>query len=116
MAKRDVNNYFLEVQNQYLEMLANMQDFKDAYKEGSISQEEYESALHDIELLKSNYERIAYIILLLNKPNRKDKKLSTTELSWYNYLSGASKEAIMDENRDVLADLKVLIKRNKENK
>ena len=29
--------------------------------------------------------------------------------SWYNELQGASKEAILDESRDVLCDLKALI-------
>ena len=113
MAKIHVNQYFLEVQNQYLEMLDNLKDFKELAAEGKISEQEYFNMLNEIELLKSNYERIAYIIMLLNKPKSKKAKEDKTTLSWYTYLQGSSKEAILDENRDVLADMKKLIREGK---
>ncbi len=115
MAKADVNLYFLEVQNEYFEMLDNLKEFKELAQEGKITQEEYEQMLKEVELVKSNYERIAYIIMLMNKPNRKDKEQADINKSWYNALTGASKEAIINESKDVLADLKALIKKGQEN-
>ena len=113
MAKSHVNLYFLQCQADYFEMLDNLKEFKELAAEGKISQEEYEQMLHEIELVKSNYERLAYIMMLLNKP--KDKKNIDADMnkSWYQALSGASKEVIFDENRDVLADLKLCIQKAK---
>ena len=105
MAKRHVNMYFLEQQALYFEMLENLKEFEELAKEGKVSQEEYN---------KANYERVAYIIMLLNKPNRKDREEADINASWYKQLEGASKEVILDESRDVLADLKALIKKGKE--
>ncbi len=115
MAKRHVYLYFLEQQNIYFEMLDNLNEFKQLAQEGRVTQEEYDGMLKEVELLKSNYERLAYIIMLLNKPNRETNEEADLNKSWYNALEGASKEAILDESRDVLADLKDLIKRGKEN-
>ena len=115
MAKRHVVLYYLEVQNEYLEMLDNLEEFKKLAQEGKVSQEDYDQMLREIELIKSNYERISYIMMLLNKPNKKSNEEADMNKSWYRELQGASKEAILDESRDVLSDLKALIKKGKEN-
>lgn len=113
MAKSHVVQYFLEVENQYLEMVENVSELKELAAEGRISNDAYQAAIADIELLKANYERIGYIMFLLNKPQRKNKKPDKTTLGWYNALKYASKEAIIDENRDALAKLKELIREGK---
>lgn len=114
MAKRHVNLYFLQVQDTYFEMLDNLKEFKQLAEQGKISQEDYDNMLAEVELNKSNYERIAWIIKLLNEPNRKSKEEEKEEEIWYNALKGASKEVILDESKDVLADLKAMIKKGKE--
>lgn len=118
MARKHVVQYFLEVQNQYFEMLDNVKELDAAAKKGLVGQDRLDEATKDIDNLKANYERIAFIMMLLNKPNRKskNKKEEYQNKQWYNYLKGASKEAILDENKDVLADLKKLIKEIKEEK
>ena len=113
MAKKDVVLYFLQMEDQYLEMLDNLKEFKEMAASGAIAAEEYEQAAEEVDVLKQNYERIAYIMFLLNKPNRKSKSPTRDELSWYNALKGASKEAILDENRDALATLKKVLKEYK---
>ena len=115
MAKKHVNSYFLEVQNNYFEMLDNLKEFKELAEQGRISQDDYDNMLAEVELNKCNYERIAYIIMLLNKPNKKDKEEDDMNRAWYKELQGASKEAILNESIDVLVDLKALIKKGKEN-
>lgn len=113
MAKRHVVQYFLEMEHQYLEMLDNIKDFKELVAEGKISQEDLNQALAEVERIKANYERIAYIMFELNKPNKKDKKIDRTTLSWYNTLKYASKEALLDENRDALCKIKELLREGK---
>lgn len=110
MAKRDVNLYFAQMESQYFEMLENLKDVQEEAQQGNIPPEEYEQLKKDVELLKSNYERLSWIMMLLNKPARKGNEKADMNKEWYQYLKGASKEAILDENRDILANLKKYIK------
>lgn len=116
MAKRDVVLYFLQVQNQYMEMLDNVKDLESALKNKHIEQEQFDNMQRDIALIKENYERLVYILMLLNKPNRKNKQSKEENINkqWYDYLKGASKEAILDENRDALVDFKKMVKEFKD--
>ena len=113
MARSHVVQYFLEVENQYIEMAENLKEMQQLAAENKISADDYEQILREVEIIKSNYERIGYIMFLLNKPQRKGKKLDKTTLSWYEALKTSSKEAILDENRDALCTLKALIKEGK---
>ncbi len=116
MAKKDVVLYFLQVQNQYIELLNNVKDLKEALQGGYLDEEHFQQAQTEIDIVKNNYERLAYVMMLLNQPQRKSKKDRELKenLEWYNALQGSSKEAILDENRDALADFKKLIKEIKE--
>ena len=82
-----------------------------------IEQDRLDSELKEIQVIKQNYERIAYIMMLLNKPNRKSKeaKEETMNRKWYDYLKGSGKEAILNENRDALADLKKFLEETEKN-
>ena len=111
MSKRHVNLYYLQCENDYTEMLENLKDFKDLLNENKITQEEYVDYVRQLELVKSNYERIAYIMFELNKPNRKNKEEDDIAKSWYKALKFSSKEAILNENKDVLSHIKELIKK-----
>lgn len=115
MAKKDVVLYFLQVQNQYMEMLDEVKDLEEALKTKHIEQEQFDAVQKDIEIIKNNYERLAYIMMLLNKPQRKRKQLKEEQENkyWYDYLKGASKEAIMNEDKDALEDFKKLVKEHK---
>lgn len=115
MAKRHVVEYFLQVEYQYLEMLDNLKEFKELLAANRISNEEFQQAIAEIELIKANYERISYIMFLLNKPNRKTKEEVELAKSWYDALQYASKEAIIDENKDALAKIKDMIKKGELN-
>lgn len=90
-------------------MLDNLKEFKALAADNQISQEDYLSAAAEVEKLKENYERIAYIMFLLNQPNRKSKKPDSMSMKWYKALKYASKEAIIDENRDALCKIKDLL-------
>ena len=115
MAKRHVVEYFLQVEYQYLEMLDNLKEFKELLAANRISNEEFQQAIAEIELIKANYERISYIMFLLNKPNRKTKEEVELAKSWYDALQYASKEAIINENNDALAKIKDMIKKGELN-
>lgn len=113
MAKSHLIKYYLEVEYQYLEMLDTLKELKELVKEGKVSAEAYEQEEINVGKLKENYERISYIMFLLKQPQRKSKKLDKDTLSWYNELKNHSKEAIINENNDVLCIFKQLIKEGK---
>lgn len=112
MAKRDIVNYYISVQNQYFEMLSDVKDIESALKDGHFTQEQYEQALSMVEGVKSNYETLSYIMLLLNEPARGSKKANFRKRNKkvYDYLSKSSDCYIKSENEDALKKLKELIK------
>lgn len=110
MAKIDVNLYFAQMESQYFEMLENVKDIEEEAQNGNIPPEEYEQLQREVDLLKTNYERLAWIIMLLNKPARKGNEKADVNREWYQYLKGASKEAVINENKDILANLKKYVK------
>lgn len=116
MAKRDVVQYYLEQQSLYFELINNVKDLDDAFKAGIIDESQLKQAQQEIDVVKNNYERLSYIMFLLNKPNRKSNKNKEENINkeWYTYLKGSSKEAIYDESRDALADFKKLFKETKQ--
>jgi hypothetical protein len=113
MAKSHLIKYYLEVEYQYLEMLDTLKELKELVAEGKVSPERYAQEEENVNKLKDNYERISYIMFLLKQPQRKGKKLDADTLSWYNELKHHSKQAILDENRDVLCTFKKLVKEGK---
>lgn len=116
MAKKDVVLYFLQVQSQYMEMLDNVKELESSLKTKHIEQEQFDNIQKDIATIKENYERLVYILMLLNKPNKKKKQIKEEKVNkqWYDYLKGASKEAILNEDKDALTDFKKLVKEFKD--
>ena len=115
MAKRHVIQYYLELENEYLEMQDTLNELQQLAQEGKIEESTYLETKKEVDVIKSNYERVAYILFLLNKPNRKDKDEDAVSKKWYDYLKTSSKEAILDESKDALSHIKKIISEVKEN-
>ena len=80
MAVRDVINYYAQVEAQYQEMLADVKDYEQAFNTGEISEEKYEQALQLVDGIKSNYERLSYIMFLLTKRKKYAKRSLTKDV------------------------------------
>lgn len=117
MAKVDVNTYFLQVQEQYLKMRRIIEEFNEELKTKRITQEQYDKTRKQYDIIEANYERLAYIMMLLNQPKKKKGKErdAREHRGLYNRLKCASKEAILDENKDALIELKKLCEEFKNN-
>ena len=74
MAVRDVKEFYYKMQAQYLEMKADLADFEEALQAGNITEEQMKAAMEDVAALQINYDRLTYIMYLLEKPNRKSKQ------------------------------------------
>lgn len=105
MARRHVVNYFLELQALYIEMVDSLQEYNTAYEEGWLTDEQLEQMHKEIDIIKGNYEFMSYVVMLLNKPNRKDKQETAFQQGLYERVKGKSREAVLDESKNALADL-----------
>lgn len=73
MSVKDVRDYYDKVCEQYLEMKSELADFTEEANKGLIEPERIEQAKQAIQPLMNNYERISYIMFLLNQPANKKK-------------------------------------------
>lgn len=112
MALKQVKDYYLQCQAQYLEMLNDAKDFDEALKGGFIEQGQFDQAQAMLNKVKENYERLSYIMYLFQQPNRANKvaKFNSQNKAVHQHLShsGASKESVLKENDDVLKEFKKL--------
>lgn len=115
MAKRDVNNMYLQQQMLYFGMLENAKEFDRMYKAGEISRERFEQAKKEVERIKDNYLQISYFMLELEKPfkKRERKEWELKNKSLYDSLQGYSKEALLDDSKSALEDFRKLIEEEK---
>lgn len=109
MSVKHVKLYYDEICAQYHEMLETLKDFEEECANNLVDPDRIEQAKKIIEPLKDNYEKISYIMFLLNKPNKKEKlkkyekqnaKL-LTEFDKKNSLNG-----MKEKNKEVINDLK----------
>lgn len=113
MAVKDVKQYFYTMLAQYIEEKQNLADFEEALKEGSITEDQMQEAVATVADLENNYHRLAYIMYLLDMPNRKSKKATyvkqyKTILNGLEML-GADINSIKKENSDALIHFKATL-------
>jgi len=115
MALKHFKRYYAQVQEQYFEMLEDTKDFNILLKEGQVTQEQVEQAQQMLAKIKENYERLAYVALLLSKPNRKSKEKAykRQNKAVYSALEEASDDYVIAENADCLKEFKEYIKKCK---
>ena len=115
MAKKHVINYYNQVQELYFELLADVKDFDEALRDGHVTQEQADEASQMLFRVKDNYERLSYIIMLLNQPtrNKKIKKHESQHKEVYGYLNHVSKDVTLDKMQDDLKKFKEFIRKEK---
>ena len=113
MSKKDVDLYYTEVTNQWMEMLQELKDFEKEAEKGLIEPERLEKIKETIQPLRTNYERWSYMMYLLNKPVRKKKQQkyqSQNKKKITNLDKSNSVESTLEENKGTLKTLKELTK------
>lgn len=107
MSRKHVDDYFNQLYSDYLEMIEALKDMEEECKNGIVSPDRVEQLKNMLEPIKINYERISYIIFLLNMPNKKEKR------RWYDKQHSKIKfnnqntlEGVRQENKQALEDAK----------
>jgi hypothetical protein len=110
MALKDVKQYYYTMLAQYLEEKQNLEDFAEALKNGHITEDQMNEAMEIVAGLEQNYHRLAYIMHLLDIPNRPSKRKRYLKqyapiVDEFKRL-GATLPEVEQENADVLAHFK----------
>lgn len=120
MAMIDVKEYYYVMLNQYIACKNDLSDFEQALKDGHITEEQLQSMKEDVNNLKTNLDRIQYILYLFDLPKRKEKKVRFIEnnsaLKKYFDDIGVSTTCLKDENENTLSHLRAEIKKLKGDK
>lgn len=105
MSVKAVNEAYAQICEQYAEMLENIKDLEKEAVEGIVEPERVDRLREQIEPIKQNYERWAYIMYLLHQPTRKSKHDDYAQRNKKLLKSLSAKNSIqatMSENREAL--------------
>lgn len=117
MALLDVKQYYFTMLAQYLEMKDDLADFEQAVRDGHITEDQLAVVKKDFAEVERNYNRLSYIMYLLELPKKKSKRLKYTR----NKLNckveaklrgqGADVQSVIDENTSMITHLRNELKR-----
>ena len=120
MALRHVKKYMYTMQNQYLQMKRDLQDFNQAFKAGYITQDQLQDAKRDVEQIQTNYHRLLYIMHLFEIPAKSAKepafRKANKEIIAAFAQFNADQAAVVDENKSVLDHLRSQLRKLSEGK
>ena len=101
MSKKDVEQYYNTITEQYHEIVQDIKDFEKETAEGLVEPERVERLKEQIAPIKNNWERWTYMMFLLNQPQRKSKHKAYQERNkklLLNLSENNSLKAVLDEN------------------
>lgn len=73
MSIKHVKEYYAQIYSQYAEMREDIKDLEEAVSNNIVMPEVLEQTIAQLDKLKENYQRINYIMFLLDMPNKKEK-------------------------------------------
>ena len=111
MAVRDVKEYYYKLLAQYVEMKEDLADWEKALQDGFVTEEQVADVKNDIAAIQTNVSRLHFIMMLLDEPNRKQKKVNYKK-QHKKILDKLKQEKATDE--DVIQENKEILDRIKE--
>lgn len=116
MALIDVKLYYTKIESQYFEMLNDVKDLEEAFKDGILSESQILQAKEMLDKVKTQYLTWSAMMFELNKPKRKHKikKYKRQNKGVEEVLGGYTPNDIIDENTDVLVKFKQYVKQLKD--
>jgi len=120
MAVKDVRNYYFTMQAQLLEMKQDLDDFKEALQNGFITEDKMKAVLDEVSILQTNYDRLSYIMFLLEKPSKKYKQTKYNKINEKLIkefkIRKADEDSVVEENNSALAVFRSRLEELKKNK
>ena len=110
MAIKHVREYYERMVSDYVEMKRVLEEMEKLSEEkASVAINNIEQIREQVKVLEANYNRLSYVMFLLNQPNKEKKKSKyfKQEKKKLNKIPiNDRKEAVIDENTKVLETLK----------
>ena len=117
MAIKHVKKYYQQVEKMYVELLSDLEEMKDDFKEGKVTEEEFNNLMLPVNSIRDNYKRLSYMLYLLFLPQRDSKraKFDKQNQMLVNYFqdNNLTMEQEKELNKDALKEFKRLIKERK---
>lgn len=109
MARRDFDNYYNQICNQYFELQQVLKDLSKEVSEGMIEPKRIEQLKQTIVPVENNYRTLGYIKYLLDKPKRKRKELRYRNMSkkLLKQSEGRTQKDLVRENNDIIKGLHI---------
>lgn len=108
MSVKHVKEYYNNVCDQYHEFIEELRDFETMCNEGLVAPEIIDQAKKTIAPLKDNWEKLNYIMFLLNMPNNKKKQDRYKKQDQYLKKPNISDKEVYKQNSKAIDDLKDL--------
>ena len=107
MAVKDVEKYFYKMKKVKYEMQENLIEWDKALQAGYVTEDRVLEAKRQFELVKTDYDRLEFIMFLLKKRNYKDKQPKQYEEQLAEFQAKkADDESVVEECYDALAKTK----------
>lgn len=110
MAIKHVREYYERMVSDYVEMKRVLEEMEKLSEEkASVAINNIEQIREQVKVLEANYNRLSYIMFLLNQPNKEKKKskyFKQEKKKLDKIPINDRKEAVIDENTKVLETLK----------
>ena len=109
MARKDFDNYYNQICNQYFELQQVLEDLSKEVSEGMIEPERIEQLKQTIVPVENNYRTLGYIKYLLDKPTRKQKEVRYKNMNkkLLKQSEGRTQEDLVKENNDIIKSLHI---------
>ncbi len=110
MSVKHVRDYYERMVSDYVEMKRVLEEMEKLSEDkASIALSNMDQIKEQVKVLEANYKRLAYVMFLLNQPNREKKKqryINIEKKKLDSIPESDRKEAIVEENAKVLETLK----------
>ena len=115
MALRDVKEYYLKEMEQYVSIAQDLKDVEEDYKEGNITQEQYDNIVATLNPLVYNINVLTYILYLFNLPKDKKHKAEYIKQNgkYVKKLTdlNATQPQLLDDSIDAIKKFKEIVKK-----
>lgn len=106
MSVKHVKEYYNQLFKDFHEMTTMLREMEDECQKNLISEEQLENIKKTIEPIKTNFERIQYIMFLLDQPNKKEKVARYKKRNEALLKNSVSLDELKKENKEALDKLK----------
>lgn len=112
MSKKDFDEYYAQVCEQYAELKGQIKEFEEVVQRGLVEPERLENMKKVFQPIMQSYETMSWVSFLLNQPTRKEKHKNYSDMMKKKTASldkKYSKEGVIQSNRNALDDLQKMI-------